>query len=74
MISAPLLLGPHDGLKGRWLDVYARLRYARKASGLASARESLNTSSYTLEYLQGEYEVLQSAGSGGLITVLPKLS
>ena len=44
---------------------------ARKA--LASARESLNTSSYTLEYLQGEYEVLQSAGSGGLIAVLPKL-
>jgi hypothetical protein len=59
------------GFKGRWLDVYGRLRYARKA--VASARESLNTSAYTLDYMQGEYEDFQSAGSGGLIAVLPKL-
>ena len=56
------------GFKSRWLDVYARLKVVRKA--LHSAREVLNTCTYTLDYLQGEYELLQGTGGGGVIALL----
>ena len=56
------------GLRSRWLDVYGRLKVVRKA--LHTAREVLNTCTYTLDYLQGEYELLQGTEGGGVIALL----
>ena len=56
------------GLRSRWLDVYGRLKVVRKA--LHSAREVLNTCTYTLDYLQGEYEGFQGTEGGGVIALL----
>ena len=56
------------GLRSRWLDVYGRLKVVRKA--LHTAREVLNTCTYTLDYLQGEYEGFQGTEGGGVIALL----
>ena len=55
------------GLKGRWVDVYASIKTARKA--LDDALGVLTTCTYSLDYMQGQYAMMQ--GAAGVVAVLP---
>ena len=46
----------------RWIDLYSRLRVARKA--LADARAVINVCTFTIEYLKGVYGTDLMQGTG----------